>query len=78
MCSNVLLHATAVPDLMHTALTHATANSFTPWFRLIARDLLFPWWDEMMAKCAESGSRRVDAKVLRGKVEGNGPVLKLV
>jgi isopentenyl-diphosphate delta-isomerase len=54
-----------------------SGNSFTPWFKLIARDLLFPWWDEMLAKSAEKGGK-VDAKVLRGKVEGNGPVLKLV
>jgi isopentenyl-diphosphate delta-isomerase len=22
-------------------------NSFTPWFKLIARDFLFGWWDEL-------------------------------
>ncbi|ODN94285.1 isopentenyl-diphosphate Delta-isomerase [Cryptococcus wingfieldii CBS 7118] len=31
------------------------SNSFTPWFRLIARDLLFPWWDEMFAKSKAAG-----------------------
>ncbi|WVN88312.1 isopentenyl-diphosphate delta-isomerase [Cryptococcus depauperatus CBS 7841] len=30
-------------------------NSFTPWFRLIARDLLFPWWDEMLVKSKALG-----------------------
>ncbi|KAK8864322.1 isopentenyl-diphosphate Delta-isomerase [Kwoniella newhampshirensis] len=47
-------------------------NSFTPWFRLIARDLLFPWWDEMLAKSqaegwdAENGTGKVRASVLEG------------
>ena len=45
-------------------------NSFTPWFRLIARDLLFPWWDEMMAKSKAkgweptTGAGQVDAATL--------------
>jgi len=48
------------------------ANSFTPWFRLIARDLLFPWWDEMFAKSqaegwnAEKGEGTVRASTLEG------------
>lgn len=25
------------------------ANSFTPWFKLIARDYLFGWWDELLS-----------------------------
>lgn len=49
-----------------------SASSFTPWFRLIARDLLFPWWDEMLAKSQaegwndENGSGKVRAGVLEG------------
>lgn len=27
-----------------------TANSFTPWFKLIARDFLFGWWDELLSR----------------------------
>ncbi|OCF60569.1 isopentenyl-diphosphate Delta-isomerase [Kwoniella mangroviensis CBS 10435] len=43
-------------------------NSFTPWFKLIARDLLYPWWDEMLSKSKDQGTSGVDAKVL-----ANGP-----
>lgn len=25
-------------------------NLFTPWFKLIARDFLFGWWDELLAR----------------------------
>jgi isopentenyl-diphosphate delta-isomerase len=44
----------------------------TPWFKLICRDLLYPWWDEMLAKSRalgwnpEQGTGRVDAHVLEG------------
>ncbi|EIW70723.1 hypothetical protein TREMEDRAFT_68186 [Tremella mesenterica DSM 1558] len=47
-------------------------NSFTPWFRLIARDLLFPWWDDMLAKSRlqgwdpEKGLGKVNPRVLAG------------
>lgn len=51
-----------------TAMFADPEQSFTPWFRLIARDLLLPWWDEMMAKSAAAGSGKVDASVL-----ANGP-----
>ena len=27
-----------------------TANSFTPWFKLIARDFLFGWWDSLLER----------------------------
>ena len=43
-----------------------TENSFTPWFKLIARDLLYPWWDEMTAKSKAEGSEVVRAGVLEG------------
>lgn len=44
----------------------------TPWFKLICRDLLYPWWDEMLAKSRalgwdeEKGTGKVDAHVLEG------------
>lgn len=43
------------------------AHKFTPWFKLIARDLLFPWWDQMMEKSKALGGP-VSADVL-----ANGP-----
>jgi isopentenyl-diphosphate delta-isomerase len=59
------------------------ANSFTPWFRLICRDLLFPWWDEMAQKSREKGWNpekgvgKVDPTVLAGGA-GMDKVLKMV
>ncbi|KAF8640663.1 hypothetical protein AX17_000320 [Amanita inopinata Kibby_2008] len=35
---------------------------FTPWFKLIARDFLFAWWDELVNKRDADG--KVDAKSL--------------
>lgn len=45
------------------------ANSFTPWFKLIARDFLFGWWDELLARRGSNGL--VDAKSLNGIVDGS-------
>ncbi len=33
----------------------SSANSFTPWFKLIARDFLFGWWDELFKRKAADG-----------------------
>nr|WPS94664.1 isopentenyl-diphosphate delta-isomerase [Naematelia aurantialba] len=53
------------------------SNSFTPWFRLIARELLFPWWDEMMAKSKAEESGRVRAGVLEGG-DKVGEIIKMI
>ena len=50
-------------------------NSFTPWFKLIARDFLFGWWDELLARKDESG--KVRAKSLAGLGDGS-KVVKMV
>ncbi|KAG8899420.1 isopentenyl-diphosphate delta-isomerase idi1 [Tulasnella sp. 403] len=44
-------------------------NSFTPWFKLIARDFLFGWWDELLARRSEDGL--LDAKSLVGVADGS-------
>jgi len=49
-------------------------NSFTPWFKLIARDFLFGWWDELLARKVDG---RVSAKSLNGLVDGS-KVIKMV
>lgn len=51
------------------------ANSFTPWFKLIARDFLFGWWDELLKRKDASG--KVDAKSLAGVADGS-KVVKMV
>ena len=51
------------------------ANSFTPWFKLIARDFLFGWWDELLARKDSQG--QVHAKSLAGLVDGS-KVVKMV
>lgn len=45
-----------------------TANSFTPWFKLIARDFLFGWWDELLRRKADG---LVYAKNLAGVADGS-------
>ncbi|THH01798.1 hypothetical protein EW026_g969 [Hermanssonia centrifuga] len=52
-----------------------SANSFTPWFKLIARDFLFGWWDELIKRKDTSGL--VVAKNLAGIVDGT-KVVKMV
>ncbi|KIO21584.1 hypothetical protein M407DRAFT_218080, partial [Tulasnella calospora MUT 4182] len=46
-------------------------NSFTPWFKLIARDYLFEWWDVLLSKKnVETGL--YDAQyALKGVVDGS-------
>jgi isopentenyl-diphosphate delta-isomerase len=51
------------------------ANSFTPWFKLIARDFLFGWWDELMQRRGQNGL--VDAQSLAGLVDGTKVVKML-
>lgn len=53
----------------------ATANSFTPWFKLIARDFLFGWWDILMERQGFDG--RVYAKTLTGVADGS-KVIKMM
>ncbi|KAG8921558.1 isopentenyl-diphosphate delta-isomerase idi1 [Tulasnella sp. 417] len=55
----------------------AEGNSFTPWFKLIARDYLFSWWDVLLSKKnAETGL--YDAQyALKGVVDGS-QVVKMV
>ncbi|GJJ13800.1 hypothetical protein Clacol_008057 [Clathrus columnatus] len=51
-------------------------NSFTPWFKLIARDFLFGWWDELLIR-RPSASQPLQASTLQGIVDGN-KVFKMV
>lgn len=51
------------------------ANSFTPWFKLIARDFLFGWWDELLRR--KGGDGLVFAKSLAGVADGSR-VIKMV
>jgi isopentenyl-diphosphate delta-isomerase len=44
-------------------------NSFTPWFKLIARDFLFGWWDTLLS--SKDSYEVCNAKTLAGKVDGN-------
>ena len=46
-----------------------TANLFTPWFKLIARDFLFGWWDELYRRPGADGQLR--AKNLAGVADGS-------
>jgi isopentenyl-diphosphate delta-isomerase len=71
-----------------TSLAHPLpVNSFTPWFKLICRDLLFPWWSLMLQRSRDAGweydtdadkwiSGHVSARVLESEVKD--VVMKLV
>ncbi|KAI0296185.1 NUDIX hydrolase domain-like protein [Russula brevipes] len=50
------------------AMFENEGNSFTPWFKLIARDFLFGWWDELVAR-KQNGV--VNAKSLEGVADGS-------
>lgn len=55
---------------MHqTNLITTIGNSFTPWFKLIARDFLFGWWDELHKRADAQG--RVVAQNLAGVADGS-------
>ncbi|KAA1471502.1 Isopentenyldiphosphate isomerase [Dentipellis sp. KUC8613] len=56
------------------AMFDAPGNSFTPWFKLIARDFLFGWWDELLKRKVDG---KVVAKSLAGLVDGT-KVVKMV
>lgn len=58
-----------------TQSTLFAGNSFTPWFKLIARDFLFGWWDELYKRKDAEG--KVVAKSLAGVVDGS-KVIKMV
>ncbi|KAK7468884.1 isopentenyl-diphosphate delta-isomerase idi1 [Stygiomarasmius scandens] len=51
------------------AMFEDSTNSFTPWFKLIARDFLFGWWDELLKRKGLQG--KVDAKSLAGVADGS-------
>ena len=53
----------------------APGNLFTPWFKLIARDFLFGWWDELLVRRGADGT--LDARSLAGLVDGS-KVIKMV
>jgi isopentenyl-diphosphate delta-isomerase len=49
--------------------TKDIVNSFTPWFKLIARDFLFGWWDELYKRKGADG--KLMAKTLAGIADGS-------
>jgi len=51
------------------AMFQEPGNLFTPWFKLIARDFLFGWWDELDKRRDAEG--KVVAKSLAGLVDGS-------
>jgi len=51
------------------AMFQEPGNLFTPWFKLIARDFLFGWWDELHKRKDAEGN--VVAKRLAGLVNGS-------
>ncbi|KAF7306915.1 RAD21/Rec8 N-terminal domain protein [Mycena indigotica] len=57
------------------AMFDSPENSFTPWFKLIARDFLFGWWDLLLERKDANGL--VSAKSLAGVADGS-KVIKMV
>jgi len=56
------------------AMFQDPGNLFTPWFRLIARDFLFGWWDELLKRKDHEG--KVVAKSLADLAD-NSQVVKM-
>ena len=75
LCSRILVCSSRPTDPPSSVTDQNTGNLFTPWFKLIARDFLFGWWDELLARRAAGGN--VDAKTLSGIVDGS-KVVKMV
>ncbi|TFK30429.1 isopentenyl-diphosphate delta-isomerase [Coprinopsis marcescibilis] len=50
------------------AMFNDPTQSFTPWFKLIARDFLFGWWDELLNRKDSEG--KVVAKSLKDVADG--------
>jgi len=46
------------------AMFEDSATLFTPWFKLIARDFLFSWWEQLLKSRTDEG--KCDAKRLEG------------
>ncbi|EAU93097.1 isopentenyl-diphosphate Delta-isomerase [Coprinopsis cinerea okayama7 len=51
------------------AMFEDPTQSFTPWFKLIARDFLFGWWDELYKRKGPDG--KVNAKSLHDVADGS-------
>ena len=60
--------------VMHHLIFSAD-NLFTPWFKLIARDFLFGWWDTLIERKGKDG--KVFAKSLAGVIDGS-KVVKMI
>ena len=50
-------------------LMEYVGNLFTPWFKLIARDFLFGWWDELYKRRNSEG--KLVASSLAGVADGS-------
>ena len=64
-----LVRPTELKLLAPSHFRSLSANSFTPWFKLIARDFLFGWWDELLKDKDATG--RVNALSLTGVADGS-------
>jgi len=58
------------------ALFDDPQNSFTPWFKLIARDFLFGWWDTLLQRRSHE-TQLLDASTLTDVADGS-KVVKMV
>lgn len=72
-CLTILVRL-AIPLVQGLMLLYL-ANSFTPWFKLIARDFLFGWWDQLLAN--RKSGELVDALSLSNIIDGS-KVVKMV
>lgn len=61
----------------YTPIDLRLENAFTPWFKLIARDFLFGWWDELLSPSRLAADGKCVAKNLNGVVDGS-KVVKMV
>jgi isopentenyl-diphosphate delta-isomerase len=74
LCSMLLVWFLYCIRMSKLTVLGPAGNLFTPWFKLIARDYLYGWWDQLLARKNSQGL--VEAKSLKDLTDDR--VIKMV
>lgn len=61
------------PDELKALMEQLDPTSFTPWFKLIVKKFLFPWWDVLSSKRTDAP---ISATAAKGQAEDDVTSLK--